>query len=216
MPRAASTELRPWRLNRPPRPEASQRRKSQGGYGATIGETGSWRTRAFHRASSTQWVIWTRIRELPYRPAPPRRRKTGRPDGSIRLRVRTPESSCAEGGVHRWKADASRHHNFRQTNQSPDSVGCSANRPQSGGQAWPCRLSAAQSALRPSPAASQATHAADAPLKTILSRRQTVTRSALGWSSRSLVATAAADVSSSSSIEMNKGATPEALNGNTV
>ena len=47
-----------------------------------------------------------RIRELPYRPATVRRRRTGRTDGSIRLRVRTSRiHSCAEGGVHRWLAD---------------------------------------------------------------------------------------------------------------
>jgi hypothetical protein len=47
-----------------------------------------------------------RIRELPYRPATVRRRRTGRTDGSIRLRVRTSRiHSCAEGGVHRWEAD---------------------------------------------------------------------------------------------------------------
>ena len=47
-----------------------------------------------------------RIRELPYRPAAARRRTTGRTDGSIRLRVRQSRiHSCAEGGVHRWKAD---------------------------------------------------------------------------------------------------------------
>ena len=47
-----------------------------------------------------------RIRELPYRPAAARRRTTGRTDGSIRLRVKNSRiHSCAEGGVHRWKAD---------------------------------------------------------------------------------------------------------------
>ena len=51
-----------------------------------------------------------RIRELPYRPATVHRRTTGRTDGSIRLRVRTSQiHSCAEGGVHRWKADVNPH-----------------------------------------------------------------------------------------------------------
>jgi hypothetical protein len=38
---------------------------------------GAGTTRAFHCASSTLWVIWTRLRELPYRPAavfPPHQR----------------------------------------------------------------------------------------------------------------------------------------------
>lgn len=60
------------------------------------------RTKAIHHATSTLFVMWFRSanshtgQQLSY--------ITGRTDGSIRLRVRTPNTACNQRGVHRWKA----------------------------------------------------------------------------------------------------------------
>ena len=68
---------------------------------------GTGRARAFHRASSTQWVMWPRSANShtgPHRYGGALQAgQMAAPDpASVTPEIRT----CAEGGVHRWKADA--------------------------------------------------------------------------------------------------------------
>ena len=67
---------------------ASRRRRSEGTYGATVGETGSGKPELSTALQARSGDL-DPIRELPYRPAANHRRITGRTDGSIRLRVQT-------------------------------------------------------------------------------------------------------------------------------
>jgi len=79
----------------------------EGGYGATVGETGP-----EEPGLSTVLIKHAKgdldpVRELPYRLAAIIAASRSRTDGSIRLRVDyPPKTACVEGGVHRWKADA--------------------------------------------------------------------------------------------------------------